>query len=143
MLGFVVGTTLGCYVYTPVAASPLPGSRLALELNDRGRVGLGESIGSAATSVEGVLQSDADSAYRLKVVSVGYLNGQSNQWSGEPLVVSKQFVKDVRARQFSRSRTFLTAATLVAGAVVFIASRGLFGFGSSEKAPGPGEGGQS
>ena len=135
--------TTGCYVYTPVAAPPAPGSRLLLELNDRGRVGLGGSIGASAKSVEGLLQAGSDSMYSLKVVSVGYLNGQRNQWNGEPLGVSRDFVRDVKSRQYSRSRTYMTAGAIVAGTVLFIVTRGLIGGGSTGDKGGDGGGNQS
>lgn len=134
--------TTGCYVYTPVATAPAPGTRLLLELNDRGRVGLGPSIGSAAKSVEGLLQQQADSAYALKVVSVSYLNGQANQWSGEPLVVSREFVGSVKSRQYSKTRTYLAAAAIVAGAVLLIVTRNLVGSGSPGNEGGGGGGGE-
>ena len=129
-LGFLAGVTTGCYVYTPVA-SPVAGQQLLLSLNDQGRVGLGPSIGTASEQVEGVLQPGMDSAYSLKVVSVSYLNGQRNKWSGEPLVVSRGFVRDVKLREFSKSRSFLTAAAVVGGALLFIATRSILGGGSA------------
>jgi hypothetical protein len=75
---------------------------------------------------------------------VSYLNGQRNQWSGEPLSVSRDFVRDVRTRQFSKSRTVLTAGSIVGAAVLFIVTRGLVGSGSpGREGGGNGEGGQS
>lgn len=138
-----MGVTTGCYVYTPVAAPPAPGTRLLLELNDRGRVGLGGSIGSSANSVEGLLQEGSDSTYSLKVVSVSYLNGQRNQWNSEPLVVSRDFVRDVKSRQFSKTRTVITVGALIAGTVLFIVTRGLVGSGSPGKDGDGGGGNQS
>jgi hypothetical protein len=138
VLGFLAGVTTGCYVYTPVASPPVPGQQLLLDLNDQGRVGLGPSIGSASSQVEGVVQPGTDSAYRLKIVAVSYLNGQRNKWSGEPLVVSRGFVRDVKLRQFSKSRSALTVAAVVGGALLFIVTRSILGGG----APGSGnEGG--
>jgi hypothetical protein len=128
----------GCYVYTPAPVAPAAGSHLLLELNDRGRVGLGDSIGPAATVIEGTTIFGSDSAYRLGVTRVGYLNGQSNKWTGEPLVVSKEFVTNAREEKFSKSRTWLTAGAMTAAAVVFISTRGLLGLGSGSKDPGNG-----
>ncbi len=124
------GMVSACYVYSPAPATPAPGTRVLLELNDQGRVGLGDSIGPSSQVVEGTVVSLSDSAYGVKVVRVGYLNGQSNQWNGEPLMVSKAFVGTARERRFSPSRTWLTAGGVAAAAVAFIASRGLLGFGS-------------
>jgi len=84
------------------------------------------------------MQSNSDSAYSLQVVRVGYLNGQSNQWNGEPLIVAREFVGNARERRFSRSRTWLTASAVTLAVVAFIASRGLLGFGSESRPPGGG-----
>jgi hypothetical protein len=145
MLGFLMGVSTGCYVYTPVATAPSQGSQLLLELNDRGRVGLGGLIGSSGKEVEGLLQPGPDSVFNVKVVAVSYLNGQRNQWTGENLAVSHDFVRDVKTRRFSKSRTLLTVGSIVAGSVLFIVTRGLIGAGSpgSEKGGGGEQGGQS
>ena len=136
----LLGINTGCYVYTP-GVTPVSGMRVRLDLNDRGRVGMGESIGTSARSIEGTLRADPDSTYALKVESVEYLNGQNNRWSGESVTVSKDFVGTVRERQLSRSRSFLAAAGIVGGAIVLIATRGIIGGGNTGKEPGPpGEG---
>lgn len=131
LLSFASGLIQGCYVYTPVMGRPAPTAYVALDITDRGRVGLGDLIGPAATRVEGVLQSETDSVYALNVASVGYLNGQSNRWSGEPLTVRKDFIGNVRERKFSRGRTALATGTGIGGVLFFALTRGLFGFGSS------------
>jgi hypothetical protein len=129
VLGFLTGVSTACYVYTPVASPPAQGSQLLLDLNDQGRVGLGGQIGAAGKAVEGLLQPSPDSIFNLKVVAVSYLNGQRNQWTGEALSVSRGFVRDVRARQFSKSRTALTVGSIAAAVVGFIVTRGLIGSG--------------
>ena len=140
LLAFLSGVASGCYVNTPVVTAPVAGTQLDMELTDRGRVGLGESIGPAATTVEGTLQSQTDSAYMIRVASVGYVNGQSNKWNGEPLTIQKEFVKDVSERRFSRSRSFLAAAIVTAGVVAFAITRNLLGAGNSDRDNGGGGG---
>ncbi len=135
VLAFLLGVSQGCYVYPAISTVPVPGTRLRFELNDRGRVGLGGSLGPSAERLEAVLQADMDSAYSVKMVSVSYLNGQSNRWTGEPLVVSKDYLRNVTVREFSKSRTILTAAAVLGGAVLLIATRGLFGSGTVDTDP--------
>lgn len=142
LLVFLLGVTSGCYVYSPAPPSPARGTRLLLELNDRGRVALGDSIGPSGRVVEGTVTANSDSAYSLRVVRVGYLNGQSNNWNGEPLVVPKDLVGNVKERRLSKSRSWLTATGVSVAVVAFIATRGLFGFGSEGREPGPGPPGQ-
>lgn len=139
LLAFLLGVTSGCYVYGPAPATTVPGTRLLLELNDRGRVGLGNSIGPTSQVVEGTVQSNTDSAYSLLVRRVEYLNGQSNAWNGEPLIVPMEFVGRARERTFSAGRTWVTAGAMALAVAAFISSRGLLGFGSeaSGKKQGP------
>lgn len=126
LLAFLMGVSSGCYVYTPVSSAPAPGSTLVLGLNDQGRVSLGPSVGPSAQTVMGTLRSRNDSAFELAVNSVVYLNGQSNRWSGEPLVVNTNLVQDTKVRQFSRGRTWMTVALTTAAVVGFALSRSLF-----------------
>ncbi len=135
VLAFLLGVSQGCYVYPAVSTAPVPGARLRFELNDRGRVGLGGPLGPSAERLEAVLEANTDSAYSVKMVSVSYLNGQSNKWTGEPLVVSKDYLRNVTVREFSKSRTILTAAAVLGGAVLLIATRGLFGSGTVDREP--------
>ena len=136
LLAFLTGVASGCYVYVPVQGTPVQGQYVGLDLNDRGRVGLGESLGPAATRIEGTVVLSSDSAYQVSVKKVAYLNGQNNPWTGESLLIKKDFVRDVQGRSVSRSRSFLlgAAALIVTGLVV---SRGLKGGGNIPVDPPP------
>jgi hypothetical protein len=136
LLAYLSGVASGCYVNMPVVAAPQPGAVLNFDLNDRGRVGLGENLGPAVLSIQGTLGSQTDSVYAIGVSQVGYLNGQSNKWNGEALTIPKAFVRDVSERKYSRSRTYLVAAAAAAGFVAFAASRHLLGLGSPDRDPG-------
>lgn len=142
LVAFLLGVG-GCYVYPPVVTTPAPGAELRLDLDDRGRAGLGNLIGPAAASVQGVLQNGSDSAFALKVTSVTYMNGQSNKWTGERLVVPKAFVISMRERKFSRSRTWLTSAGIVGVVGGFIVSRALRGTGTPDTDNGNGNGNEN
>jgi hypothetical protein len=120
----------GCYTYSAAPAAPAPGTHLVLGLTDRGRVELGDSVGPGASSIEGTTVMSTDSAYSLRVTKVSYLNGQSNEWTGEALLVPKNLVTNAREQRFSRSRSWVAAAAVGGGLIAFIASRGLLGFGS-------------
>lgn len=135
----LVAIASGCYVYTAAPSAPAPGTELVLALNDRGRAGLGDSIGSGAEVVEGKSVPSPDSAYSLLVSRVSYLSRQSNDWNGERLVVPKLFVAGAQERRFSRGRTGVAAGLVAAAVVGFISSRGLLGFGSTSSEP-PGGG---
>ena len=133
----------GCYTTTPVETAPSPGAVVVLDLNDRGRDRLGRSIGSAAKSVEGALDSRTDSQYVVKVSSVVYMNGQNNRWTSEPLTIQSDLVRELRVKTFSRGKTSLFVAGSVGALVAMFATRQLVVGGSSEtdKKPGDGDGG--
>jgi hypothetical protein len=135
VLALALGAVQGCYTYTPVITSQPPGTVLAFDINDRGRVELGDLVGPSAARIEGRLRSEDDTVYVVNVSSVTYLHGQTNQWAGETLTIRKTGVAGVREREFSASRTALAAGAAIGGVVAFIVSRDLFGFG-----PGPREG---
>lgn len=143
VLAFLLGVSSGCYVYPPVVTTPSPGVELRLDLNDRGRAGLGSLIGPSAVNVDGILKSSPDTAYVLGVTSVTYLRGQSNRWSGESLTVPKDFVANTNQRTFSNSRTWLTIALAAAGVAALLASVSLAGGGSPPGEGGGGGGGAS
>ena len=132
----------GCYATMPVHGTPAAGTALVLDLNDRGRVVLGDQIGPSATKIEGDVASASDSAYSLRVSSVSYLNGQSNRWSGEPLTVTANLVSQVKQRTFSRSRTALLGVAAAAALAVLLKSTNLIGSASDGgevgKPPPPG-----
>jgi hypothetical protein len=138
VLTLIAALTGACYVYTPAPAAPATGSHLLLDLTDKGRVGLGDSIGPSASTIEGTTISSTDSSYSLLVSKVRYLNGQSNDWSGEPLLVDRNFVSRAREQRFSRGRTFLTGTAVGVAAIAFIATRGLLGFGTASSGSGHG-----
>ena len=132
LLVFLSGFTTGCYTVVPLQTMPVPGNTLVMDLNDQGRSALGASIGSAASQVEGVLQSKTDSAYVLGVTRVGYLNGQSNRWTNEPLTIRSDLVRELRQRTFSRSRTALVTGIAVGALAAFIATTSLIGSGNGK-----------
>ena len=139
-LGLLGGISTGCYSTVPVASSPVPGQVLVMDLTDQGRATLGPSVGPAAKSIEGVLDSRSDSAYNVKVASVVYMNGSNNRWTNEPLTIRSDLVSSIREKKFSRSRTGMFVAGMIGGLALFIASRDLLGLGSPDRDKGPGDG---
>lgn len=133
-------TAPGCYVNRPLSATPEPGTNVLLVLNDRGRVALADSVGEAAAEIEGALVSRQDSVYVIRVRAVEYLNGQRQRWTGEPLSVREEHLRDVHARLMSRGRTAVVAGAISSSVIAFIITRDLFGFGGGGREPGGGGG---
>jgi hypothetical protein len=120
----------GCYTTRALATAPAPGTTVVLDLNDRARVQLGDQIGPSAASVEGVVQAGSDSGYVLNISSVKYLNGQSNQWSGERFTIASGLVTQAWQREFSRSRTTALGVGIVAAIVSAVFATNLVGHSS-------------
>ena len=122
----------GCYTYTPVSTLPEPGTQLALELNDQGRVGLASSVGHEIARVEGSLVDGSDTAFVVRVSNVLALNGRKTMWGGDTVKLRREYVKGVRERKLAKRRTALFAAGVAVLAGVFIATRDLFGLGGED-----------
>ncbi len=127
----------GCYTYTrydvPVTA-PAAGTspEVALEITDRGRVQLADSLGAGVVRIEGRLTGATSDVYQLNVRSVRYLRGDPVRWSGEPLSVPRENVAATYERRFSRTRTLLTAAGVLGGAVALLLATDLIGRGNED-----------
>lgn len=130
-----VSSVSGCYTQRPVTGVVPPGSTVVLDLSDRGRAALGDSIGPSASRIQGLVESSTDSSYVLRVSSVQYINGQSNRWSGEPLAVRSDFVSRTRERRYSRARTWGAGLAIAAAIVVVALSTDLFGRGTLSRDP--------
>jgi hypothetical protein len=133
----------GCYTYSYAPTAPAPGVRLALDLNDLGRVQMASHVGPAVARIDGWLVSSNDSEYTLRAERTIGLAGGTTPWSGEQVIVLRAWVGLAREKRFSPQRTAVVATTVTAGFVAFLAARGLIGFGSGSPGttgPGPGNG---
>ena len=140
ILAFSLGVSSGCYSYVPVSSTPASGSVVSLHINDVGRVALGRTIGPAVERIEGKVESATDSAYVLRMQSVTHFNGQQASWTGERVVVEREFVTNSATRIFSRSKTAGAIAGGAAALVAFIATRALLGSGNEPGDPDNGGG---
>lgn len=122
----------GCYTFEPARQSSLaPDSMIALDINDRGRVAMGGSIGPEISQIEGRLVSMDSSEYVLHVTGVHFLRGGEQAWTGEMVHVKTDFVSARYERQFSWVRTGLLSAVAV-GAIAVVAAKGLTGLGTGD-----------
>jgi hypothetical protein len=129
-LWILLATLPSCYTTAPLAAAPTPGTEVLLDLNDRGRVELGDRIGPGAATIQATLDERTDSLVRVRVGAIRYLNGQTNAWSGEPMVIPTRLVSQSWQRTFSRARAY-TLGAAVAGALVLLIRNTSFLGGSS------------
>jgi len=92
---------------------------VAAEISDTGRVALAQQAGPEVARIEGQLVERSDSALRITVAEVRYLNGIANKWQGQDVTLRPQDVKVISQRTLSRRRTAIAAA-LLGGLVVGI-----------------------
>lgn len=130
-----------CYSTVPLQPAPAPGTRVVLDLNDQGRVELGDRIGPGAMTVGALLDARTDTSMQVRVRSVSYLNGQTNTWSGESMTIPTRLVGQARQQNFSRTRSASVGAAIVAGIVLIITKTNLIGSSSGgTREPGGGGG---
>lgn len=132
----------GCYTYRSATSGPMDsGSRVALMLNDQGRVGMSHRVGPEIARLDGSLVARTDSGYTIRVRKITDLAGNSQLWSDETVSVSQDYLKDVTVRQFSRGRTMVAigASGLAFGA--FVVTRNILVGGNEDDDPGDGGGG--
>lgn len=137
--------TPGCYSYVPFnGALATPGASIAIELNDRGRVAVGERLGPELERVDGVLSFASDSDIVLQVSQVRDISGGMTTWSGETVHVRPAYTKQVFERRLDKRKTSIFAASAAALVGAFIITRNLAGWG--DNSPGtkvPGDGGNT
>ncbi|HEU4994252.1 MAG TPA: hypothetical protein VFT29_05505 [Gemmatimonadaceae bacterium] len=107
-------TLAGCYTLTPArGVAPVPGERLAFDVNDAGRVALGPSMGAEIMQIEGRLIERTSDDYHVAVLAVRTLRGGEQVWTGERVHIKPEYVSTVYERKFSRGRTIAATAITV------------------------------
>jgi len=131
---------MGCYTFKPLQTSvPATGSRIAVQLNDRGRFTLGDRLGSAIDNVDGLLVEVDGTSVTLEVYRTTDMRGGTATWTGERVRVPKDAIVGYQERQFSKRRTVLLVGTVVGviAATMLAVNLNLF---SSVTHPDPGGG---
>jgi hypothetical protein len=130
----------GCYTFQPARQTTfVPGTVIALDLNDNGRAALGGTIGPEISRIEGNVVSMDANEYVLHVTGVHFLRGGEQAWRGEMVHIKTDFVSSRFERQFSTGRTLVLGAIAV-GAIAAVAASGLVGFGTGDGGnPGKGD----
>ncbi len=133
----VLGLALmGCYTLKPVSGvEPKPGSKLAFDVNDAGRVALGGSMGPEISQVEGVLLEKDAQGYLLSVSNVRLLRGGEQVWSGEKVRLANQYLGTAYERRFSVGRSVGLGVVGIGGFAAILATTSLLGIGQD---PSPG-----
>ena len=128
----------GCYVLQPATGTgPEPGTLMAFEVNDVGRLALGGQMGPEIAHIEGRLVSREQDEYQISVRSVKLIRGGDQVWSGERISIKKEYISQTLERRFSKSRTIAVTAVFVVGVYAILRSQNLFGLGKEGDPPNP------
>lgn len=134
----------GCFTLEPAGGiAPEPGSRVALDINDAGRVALGPLVGPEIASIEGRLLGVENNEYLLAVTLVRFLRGGEQVWTGERVHVRSEHVGTVFERRHSTARSVTLGVVGVAALTAVVLSRDLLGLGTGNgdrDPPGKGDG---
>lgn len=134
----LVGTLAGCYTLQPASGTSLPvGTKVALDVNDAGRVSLGGTIGPEIGRIEGLLVSKENGEYQLAVSGVQFLRGGQQAWTGERVAIKSEYVGTVYERRFHRGRTTALGVAVVGGLATVVVTRDLFGLGTTGRPEPP------
>ena len=138
-LASTVTLLAGCYTMQP-AKGPVPdvGARMALDVNDAGRVALGGSMGPEISQIEGQLLGKEAGDYVVAVSGIKLLRGGEQSWSGEKVHIKSEYVSSVYERRFSMGRT-LALGAVGAGAIAFVVTRSLKTDAETADPPTPGD----
>jgi hypothetical protein len=129
----------GCYTLQPArGVVPNPGTEVAFDVNDAGRVALGQLMGPEISQIEGRLISKENGEFIVAVRGVRLLRGGDQIWSGERVRLKSEHVGSVYERRFSPGRSAMLAAVGVGGFAAFMVTRSLILGSGSGSEPGPG-----
>ena len=125
-LGSLVAVS-GCYTLQPVTRQTLPaGMTVSLNINDAARAALSSQMGPNISEIQGRLIQEDTAGYMVAVSEIRTFRDGTQVWSGEHVLVKKQFVNQVSERKFSRSRTAIVSVAAV-GVLAILASQGILG----------------
>ena len=132
----VLGVLLaGCYSLQNTRGAPEVGTKVALDVNDAGRVALGGALGPEIAQVEGQLVRKDSAGYLLAVSNIRLLRGGEQVWNGEQVHVNPDFVGSTYERRFSLGRSIGFGVVGIGGFAAFMAGRSLLGGGTKDNQP--------
>lgn len=130
----------GCYsLQSARGVAPEVGTKVAFDVNDAGRVGLGGALGPEVMQIEGRLLERDSAGYLLAVSNIRLLQGGDQVWTGEQVRIRPEFVGNTYTRRFSMGRSIGFGAVGIGGFAAFLATRSLLGSGSRGDDGPPGD----
>jgi hypothetical protein len=131
----LVQLSTACYSYVPVQTAPV-GSRVAVEINDDGRVALREQLGPGVVRLEGRVSAVEGGALVVQASSVTQIRGRPTPIDSVRVRVSQGYVERVDERRLARGRTWVLIGGAVAVVAAFLLANGFGGRTPAEQPPG-------
>lgn len=117
----------GCYTLQPVTRQTLPaGMTISVNINDAARAALSAQMGPNISEIQGRLIQEDTAGFMLAVSEVRTFRGGTQVWSGEHVLIRKEFVNQANERKFSRRKTAIVSVAVV-GVLAILASQGIIG----------------
>ena len=117
----VLHVCTACFSYAPVQTTPAPGTQVALEVTDQGRVALSEKIGPGIVRLEGTLAGVEEDTLLVDASAVRQVRGYITDLGGVRVRLPQQYVTRMDERRLSRSRTLMVIGGVVAIVAGFFA----------------------
>ena len=115
-----------CYTYAPLRdPEPQLGQSLSFELDDPCPTALAEDVGPDTKRVEGTLVRRTETDFVVSVSRAVTTRGRMYRWNGETVSLPQEYVRQVRSRRFSPSRTVAVVGGAVVSFVAFVVTRSL------------------
>ncbi len=125
-----------CYSYAPLHdPEPQLGQQFAFELAEPCPPPIADGVGPETARVQGTLVRRTDTDFVVSVSQAVTTRGRTYRWNGEMVTLPQAYVRQVRARRFSASRTVLVAGGTALSFVALVVTRslGVLGGGSGDE----------
>lgn len=137
LCGLALATQFGCYSFLPLQSTPPKiAEEAGIVINDRGRLLLGDRVGSSVDRIDGKVISRQDGSIVMDVYRVTDLRGNSATWTGERVSIPEEAVLGYRARKFSKFKTLMLVGAITV-AIMTTLARSLNIFGDPASLPTP------
>jgi hypothetical protein len=126
-----------CYTYAPLRdPEPQLGQSLSFELGEPCPTALARDVGPDTKRVEGTLVRRTETDFVVSVDRAVTTRGRMYRWNGETVSLPQEYVRQVRTRRFSPSRTVAVAGGAVLSFVAFVVTRSLGVLGGVDEKTG-------
>jgi hypothetical protein len=128
----------GCYTRSPITTTaPEPSTRIIARLTDSGVVEMAGSIGTGAYEIEGVIAEADPTVWKLHLTRVEQRTGRSINWNKELVSFPRFALTDATEKRFDRTRSWMAAGLVVAGAILAAVAFGELGADEQINPPPP------